>query len=79
MRWLLPREKIRYLEEGGEETADIPAKYPREPPEIAPPQFTKEQVPRGKVTPRLITKKGVVAHLYGRGEITVGHESLVGW
>jgi hypothetical protein len=38
------REKIRYLEEGGEETADIQAKYPREPPEIAPPQFTKDQV-----------------------------------
>ena len=38
------REKIRYLEEGGEETADIYAKYPREPPEIAPPEFTKDQV-----------------------------------
>jgi hypothetical protein len=40
----LSREKIRYLEEGREETADIHAKYPREPPEIAPPQFTKDQV-----------------------------------
>jgi hypothetical protein len=46
--FVVHREKIRYLEEGGEETADIQAKYPREPPEIAPPQFTKDQVSLSK-------------------------------
>ena len=38
------REKIRYLEQGGEEMGDILANYPREPPELQPPQFKKEAV-----------------------------------
>ena len=38
------REKIKYLEEGGEETKDIHQKYPREPPPIEVPRFTKDQV-----------------------------------
>lgn len=41
---LIHREKIRYLQEGGEETADIMANYPREPPPIEPPQFKKADV-----------------------------------
>ena len=40
----LCREKILYLQEGGEETADIMANYPREPPPIEPPQFKKADV-----------------------------------
>ena len=57
------REKIRYLEEGGEETADIQAKYPREPPEIAPPQFTKEQVHIYIVKMKIIKKKIALLNL----------------
>jgi len=41
---LIHREKILYLQEGGEETADIMANYPREPPPIEPPQFKKADV-----------------------------------
>ncbi|XP_023319784.1 hillarin isoform X2 [Eurytemora carolleeae] len=41
---LIHREKIKYLEEGGEETKDIHQKYPREPPPIEVPRFTKDQV-----------------------------------
>jgi len=41
---LIHREKIVYLQEGGEETAEIMANYPREPPPIEPPQFKKEDV-----------------------------------
>ena len=38
------REKVIYLQEGGEETAEIMANYPREPPPIQPPQFKKTDV-----------------------------------
>ena len=38
------REKIRYLEQGGEEMNEILANYPREPPILQPPQFKKEAV-----------------------------------
>merc|ERR1712106_355977 len=41
---LIHREKISYLQEGGEETVDIMANYPREPPPIEPPQFKKADV-----------------------------------
>eukprot|EP00090_Calanus_glacialis_P005526 TRINITY_DN14284_c0_g1_i2.p1 TRINITY_DN14284_c0_g1~~TRINITY_DN14284_c0_g1_i2.p1 ORF type:complete len:1081 (-),score=244.64 TRINITY_DN14284_c0_g1_i2:1211-4453(-) len=41
---LIHREKVIYLQEGGEETAEIMANYPREPPPIQPPQFKKTDV-----------------------------------
>jgi len=41
---LIHREKIRYLEQGGEEMNEILANYPREPPVLQPPQFKKDAV-----------------------------------
>ena len=43
---LIHREKIKYLKEGDVE--DIEARYPRDPPPVAPPQFTKQQVTSGR-------------------------------
>jgi len=41
---LIHREKVTYLTEGGEEVEDIKNNYPRDPPEIRPPEHKKDDV-----------------------------------